>query len=47
VLARMPLNPPNDFVLDEPTNHLELATGEMLFDSLSFHRGLGRSSWNG
>ena len=34
VLARMRLNPPNFLVLDEPINHLDLATKEMLLDSL-------------
>ena len=34
VMAKMLFDPPNLLVLDEPTNHIDLATKEMLIDSL-------------
>ena len=38
-MARMLYNPPNFLVLDEPTKHLDLATKEMLIDSLKNFEG--------
>jgi ATPase subunit of ABC transporter with duplicated ATPase domains len=38
-MARMLYNPPNFLVLDAPTNHLDLATKEMLVDSLRNFEG--------
>src|SRR5204863_1165731 len=39
VMARMLLDPPNLLVLAEPTNHLDLATKEMLLESLAAFEG--------